>query len=60
MHRDQIENFTLDELEAIQPFPKNAVLALPADLADARLARLRQLANAHRKQIGRYVLIAPR
>jgi 4-amino-4-deoxy-L-arabinose transferase-like glycosyltransferase len=60
MHRDQIENFTLDELEAIQPFPKDAVLALPADLADARLARLPQLASAHRTRIGRYVLIAPR
>jgi 4-amino-4-deoxy-L-arabinose transferase-like glycosyltransferase len=59
MHRDQIESFTLDELEAIQPFPSDAVLALPADLADARLARLPQLANAHRKRIGRYVLISP-
>jgi hypothetical protein len=59
MHREQIKNFTLDELEAIQPFPKEAVLALPADLADRRLARLPQLANAHRKQIGRYMLISP-
>jgi 4-amino-4-deoxy-L-arabinose transferase-like glycosyltransferase len=59
MHRDQIESFLLDELEAIQPFPSDAVLALPADLADARLARLPQLANAHRKRIGRYVLISP-
>jgi 4-amino-4-deoxy-L-arabinose transferase-like glycosyltransferase len=60
MHRDQIESFTLDELEAMQPFPKDAVLALPADLADARLVRLPQLANAHRKHVGRYVLIGPR
>jgi hypothetical protein len=59
MHRDQIESFTLDELEAIRPFPKDAVLALPADLADVRLARLPQLANAHRKQVGRYLLISP-
>ena len=59
MHRDQIENFTLDELEVIRPFPKEAVLALPADLADARLRRLPQLANAHRRQIGRYVLFSP-
>lgn len=59
LHREQIKNFTLDELEAMRPFPKEAVLALPADLADARLVRLPQLANAHRKQIGRYVLLAP-
>jgi 4-amino-4-deoxy-L-arabinose transferase-like glycosyltransferase len=59
MHRDQIESFTLDELEAIRPFPSDAVLALPADLADARLARLPQLANGSRKQVGRYLLISP-
>jgi 4-amino-4-deoxy-L-arabinose transferase len=59
MHREQIKNFTLDELEAIRPFPTNAVLALPADLADTRLKRLPQLANGHRKRIGRYVLISP-
>jgi hypothetical protein len=59
MRREQIQNFTLDELEAIRPFPKGAVLALPADLADVRLRRLPQLANGHRKQIGRYVLLWP-
>lgn len=59
MHREQIQNFTLDELEAIRPFPTNAVLALPADLADARLKRLPQLANGYRKQVGRYVLLSP-
>ena len=59
MHREQIENFTLDELEAIRPFPQNAVLALPADLVDTRLKRLPQLANGHRKRIGRYVLLSP-
>lgn len=59
MHRDQIENFTLDELEVIRPFPKEAVLALPADLADTRLERLPQLAEAYRMQVGRYLLISP-
>lgn len=59
MHRNQIENFTLDELEAIRPFPTEAALALPADLADTRLKRLPQLAQAHRRQVGRYVLISP-
>jgi hypothetical protein len=59
MHRDQIESFLGAELATMQPFPKDAVLALPADLADARLARLPQLANAHRKQVGRYLLISP-
>ena len=59
MHREQIQNFTLDELEAMRPFPKNAVLALPADLADARLKRLPQLANGYRQRVGRYVLLSP-
>jgi len=59
MHRDQIESFLGAELVTMQPFPKDAVLALPADLADARLAGLPQLANAHRKQAGRYLLISP-
>jgi 4-amino-4-deoxy-L-arabinose transferase len=59
MHREQIQNFTLDELEAIRPFPKEAVLALPADLADVRLRRLPQLADGHRKQVGRYLLLSP-
>jgi len=59
MHRDQIESFLGAELATMQPFPNDAVLALPADLADARLARLPQLANAHRKQVGRYLLISP-
>ena len=59
MHRGQIQNFTLDELEAIRPFPTDAVLALPADLADGRLKRLPQLANGYRKRVGRYVLLAP-
>jgi 4-amino-4-deoxy-L-arabinose transferase-like glycosyltransferase len=59
MHREQIQNFTLDELEAIRPFPTDAVLALPADLADTRLKRLPQLANGSRKRVGRYVLLSP-
>jgi 4-amino-4-deoxy-L-arabinose transferase-like glycosyltransferase len=59
MQRNQIESFLGAELVTMQPFPKDAVLALPADLADARLARLPQLANAHRKQVGRYLLISP-
>jgi hypothetical protein len=59
MHRGQIESFLGAELATMQPFPKDAVLALPADLADARLARLPQLANAHRKRVGRYLLISP-
>jgi 4-amino-4-deoxy-L-arabinose transferase-like glycosyltransferase len=58
MHRDQIESFLGAELATMQPFPKDVVLALPADLADARLARLPQLANAQRKQVGRYLLIS--
>ena len=59
VHHGQIESFLGAELATMEPFPKDAVLALPADLADARLARLPQLANAHRKQVGRYLLISP-
>jgi len=59
LQRNQVESFLGAELATMQPFPKDAVLALPADLADARLARLPQLANAHRRQVGRYVLLSP-
>ena len=58
LHRDQIQSLLLAELENVQPFPKDAALALPADLADARLARLPQLAHAQRTPAGRYVLIS--
>jgi 4-amino-4-deoxy-L-arabinose transferase-like glycosyltransferase len=59
IREDQIETVTLDQLAVMQPFPSDAVLALPADLADARLARLPQLVNAHRTRVGRYLLISP-
>jgi len=58
MQRNQIESFLGAELATMEPFPKDAVLALPADLAGDRLARLPQLANAHRRQVGRYLLIS--
>jgi 4-amino-4-deoxy-L-arabinose transferase len=59
LHRNQVESFLGAELATMQPFPTDAVLALPADLADARLVHLPQLANAHRRQVGRYVLLSP-
>jgi 4-amino-4-deoxy-L-arabinose transferase-like glycosyltransferase len=55
--RDQIRSLTLDELEKVRPFPARAMLALPIDLADRRLVRLPQLADAHRESVGRYVLL---
>jgi 4-amino-4-deoxy-L-arabinose transferase-like glycosyltransferase len=55
--RDQIRSLTLDELEDVRPFPARAMLALPTDLADQRLVRLPQLADAHRESVGRYMLL---
>ena len=55
---DQIRSVTVEELAAMRPFPPDAVVALPADLA-GRLSRVPQLKEASRQIAGRYVVVAP-
>jgi len=58
LRADQIRNVTVEQLAAMRPFPRDAVVALPADLA-GRLSRVPQLANATRTAAGRYVVVSP-
>jgi 4-amino-4-deoxy-L-arabinose transferase-like glycosyltransferase len=58
LHEDQIRSVSVEQLAAMQPFPRDAVVALPADLA-GRLSRVPPLANALRQAAGRYVVVFP-
>ena len=58
LHADQIRSVSVEQLAAMQPFPRDAVVALPADLA-GRLSRVPQLANAPHQAAGRYVVVSP-
>ena len=58
LRADQIRNVTVEQLAAMRPFPRDAVVAVPADLA-GRLSRVPQLANATRQAAGRYVVVSP-
>jgi 4-amino-4-deoxy-L-arabinose transferase-like glycosyltransferase len=55
---DQIQSVSVEQLAALQPFPRDAVVALPADLA-GRLLRVPQLAQASHLAAGRYVVVVP-
>ncbi len=55
---DQIQSVSVEQLSAMQPFPRDAVVAIPADLVD-RLSRIPQLANASRQAAGRYIVVKP-
>ena len=55
---DQIRNVSVEQFAALQPFPRDAVVALPADLA-GRLSRVNQLKDARRQMAGRYVVVSP-
>ncbi len=54
---DQIQSVSVEQLAAMQPFPVDAVVALPADLV-GRLSRVPQLAHASRQAAGRYVIVS--
>jgi 4-amino-4-deoxy-L-arabinose transferase-like glycosyltransferase len=59
LRRDQIRSVSVEELSAMRPFPSGAVVAIPADLAAARLPRIPPLAGATRHIAGRYLVVAP-
>ena len=55
---DQVQSVSVEQLSAMQPFPSDVVVAIPADLV-GRLSRIPQLANASRQAAGRYVVVMP-
>jgi 4-amino-4-deoxy-L-arabinose transferase-like glycosyltransferase len=56
---DQIRSVSVEELAAMQPFPQDAAVTLPIDLAAPRLPRIPALANAQRQVAGRYLVVRP-
>jgi hypothetical protein len=58
LREDQIQSVSVEQLAALQPFPRDAVVALPADLA-GRLSRIPRLKDAPRQPAGRYVVVTP-
>jgi 4-amino-4-deoxy-L-arabinose transferase-like glycosyltransferase len=56
---DQIRSVSVEELAAMQPFPPDAAVTLPIDLAAPRLPRIPALANAQRQVAGRYLVVRP-
>jgi 4-amino-4-deoxy-L-arabinose transferase-like glycosyltransferase len=58
LREDQIQSVSVEQLAAMQPFPRDTVVALPADLA-GRLSRVPELKDAPRQPAGRYIVITP-
>ena len=59
LHPDQVRSVSVEQLAAMQPFPRDAVVTVPADLAENRLSRIPALAHATRHAAGRYVVVSP-
>jgi 4-amino-4-deoxy-L-arabinose transferase len=59
LHEDQVRSVSVEELAAMQPFPRDAVVTVPIDLAAPRLPRIPSLANAERHVAGRYLVVTP-
>ena len=55
---DQVQSLLIEQLAALNPFPRNAVLALPADLAGERVAQIPALAPGSWQKAGRYVIVS--
>jgi len=56
---DQVRSVSVEQLAAMQPFPRDAVVTVPADLAESRLSRIPALAHAAYHAAGRYVVVSP-
>jgi len=59
LHEDGVRSVSVEELAAMQPFPPDAVVTVPIDLAAPRLPRIPGLANAQREVAGRYLVVSP-
>ncbi len=55
----QIQSVSVEQLAAMRPFPHDAVVTIPADLASARVPRILPLADATWDHVGRYVVVIP-
>ena len=59
LHEDGVRSVSVEELAAMQPFPPDAVVTVPIDLAAPRLPRIPGVANAQREVAGRYLVVSP-
>jgi hypothetical protein len=59
LQKDQIRSVSVEELAAMQPFPRDAVVTVPIDLAAPRLPRIPGLMNAEHHVAGRYLVVTP-
>jgi 4-amino-4-deoxy-L-arabinose transferase-like glycosyltransferase len=59
LHTDQIQSVSVEQLAAMQPFPRDAVVTIPADLAYIRIPRIPPLADARRDIAGRFFVFTP-
>jgi 4-amino-4-deoxy-L-arabinose transferase-like glycosyltransferase len=59
LHDEQIQSVSVEQLAAMQPFPHDAVVAIPADLASLRMPRIPPLTQATWERAGRYVVVSP-
>jgi 4-amino-4-deoxy-L-arabinose transferase len=58
LHTGQIQSVSVEQLAAMQPFPHDAVVTVPADIAESRLSRIPPLAHARRDAVGRYLVVS--
>jgi 4-amino-4-deoxy-L-arabinose transferase-like glycosyltransferase len=59
LRQGQIQSVSVEQLAAMRPFPRDAVVTLPTDLASDRVPRIEPLANATWDHTGRYVVLIP-
>jgi 4-amino-4-deoxy-L-arabinose transferase len=59
LHEDQVRSVSVEELAAMQPFPRDAVVTVPIDLAAPRLPQIPGLTNAEHHIAGRYLVVTP-
>ena len=59
LNTDQVRSVSVEQLATMQPFPRDAVVTVPGDLAESRLSRIPALAHAARHAAGRYVVVSP-
>ena len=59
LHQDGVRSVSVEEVAAMHPFPRGAVVTVPIDLATARLPQIPGLANAVHHVAGRYLVVSP-
>jgi 4-amino-4-deoxy-L-arabinose transferase-like glycosyltransferase len=59
LRADQIQSVSVEQLTAMQPFPHDAVVTIPTDLASDRIPRIPPLAHAKWDHAGRFAVLIP-